>query len=54
MIACFKQHINLDKSIIKGLKLLQRVLSPFDEGKDVLNKMLVEKLKTSEKVIKKT
>jgi hypothetical protein len=53
MIACFKRHINLDKGIVRGLELLQRVLPPFDEGKGALNKMLVEEPKTPERVIKK-
>jgi hypothetical protein len=53
MIACFKWHMNLDKSIVRGLKLSQRVLPPFDKGKYALNKMLVEEPKTSERVTKK-
>jgi hypothetical protein len=53
MIACFKQHMNLDEGIVRGLKLLQRVLPPFDEGKGASNEMLVEKLKTSKRVTKK-
>jgi uncharacterized membrane protein YukC len=53
MIACFKQHINLDKGIVQGLKLLQRV-SLFNEGKGKLNKKLVKKPKTLKKSTKKT
>jgi hypothetical protein len=54
MIACFKWHINLDKGIIRGFELLQRVPPPFDEGKGASNEMPVEEPKTSERVIKKT
>jgi hypothetical protein len=53
MIACFKRHINLDKSIIRGLKLLQRVPPSFDEGKSVSNEMSVEEPKTLKRVTKK-
>ncbi len=54
MIACFKQHMNLNKGIIKGFKLSQRVPPPFNEGKGVLNKIPVKKPKTPERVTKKT
>jgi hypothetical protein len=54
MIACFKQHMNLDEGIVRGLKLSQRVPPPFDKGKGASNKMPVEEPKTSEKVTKKT
>jgi hypothetical protein len=46
--------MNLDEGIIRGFELLQRVPPLFDEGKDASNKMLVEKPKTSKRVIKKT
>jgi hypothetical protein len=53
MIACFKQHINLNEGIVQGLKLLQRVLLLLDEGKGKSNKKLVKKPKTSKRAINK-
>jgi outer membrane biosynthesis protein TonB len=53
MIACFKQHMNLDEGIVQGLKLSQRVPPPLDEGKGESNEKPVEKPKTPERATKK-